>query len=97
MSKYPDDGKWFIKMSRFINILDDDDNKLSPVKFNVWGANLGAVSAFAATAASWMGAHIPFLEQGYTLIAGWMAHAHTAHHFDKKERNTQAVRLKEIK
>ena len=91
---YPANDVWWVKSLRFANLLDDDANKLSPVKLNVWAANLAAISAFAATAATWLGAHLPGVEQSWALVGGWLGQAHATHHFDKRERNLAAVRLK---
>ena len=94
MTSYPADDRWYVRAGRFLNVLDDEVNKLSPVKLNVWAANMSAVSTFAATAMTWFGAHLVGVEQAWALAGGWLAHAHVTHHFDKRERNMHAAQMK---
>lgn len=97
MATYPPDDRWFVRWARFINILDDNENKLSPTKINVWGANIAGISTAAATIFAWVGAHWQMLDHVMSvapLVGGYLGHAFTAHHFDKREHNLQAARMK---
>lgn len=77
----------------FLNLLDDDTRKLSPVKFNAWAANLGVFSTFVATLFAWTGAHVQGMEALWGGAMTWLTQAHTTHHFDKRERNISEARL----
>ncbi len=82
-----------IAVLRFLNVLDDDINRLSPVKINTWAANLGAVSTAVGTALAWVGGHTAGIETIAMASAGWLTQAHATRHFDKRERNLQTARL----
>lgn len=86
MPLYPADEKWYVKLGRFVNVLDDDLNKLSPVKLNVWAANLTAVGATIGTGLSWFAGHLAGLETVWGATIGYLTHAHITHHEDKKAR-----------
>ncbi|MBL6852394.1 MAG: hypothetical protein ISS15_05280 [Alphaproteobacteria bacterium] len=95
---YPPDDWRVVKLMRFLNLLDDAHNVASPVKFNLWSANLVTVAAGAATVLAWIGQHLPHWDvvaAGWTPLMTWLGHAHFAHAGDKKERNRQSVRMKE--
>jgi hypothetical protein len=81
---YPDPTRWYVRTMRFFNILDDNRNILSPVKVNLWSANMAAVSTFLATVLAWLGNHLSGIEQVWIPVGTWLAHAHTSHHYDKK-------------
>jgi len=89
--KFPDPDKWYVKTLRFFNTLDDAHNMMSPVKVNVWAANITAVSAAFGSALAWLGGHTGFVGEVWTPIMTWLTHAHMVHHMDKKERNRTAV------
>lgn len=90
----PSDGR-SMKALRFANLLDDEKNILSPVKFNLWSANLVGLSAGVATVLHWLGGHIGMVGEMWAPLGGWIAQAHISHHYDKRERNKQELRLKE--
>lgn len=94
MPSYPPDDRGWVKAARFLNILDDAENKLSPVKVNVWGANLAAFSTIAAGVLQWIGGHLGQVGEIGTLVGGWLGQAHMMHHADKRERNLQEARMK---
>lgn len=89
----PSDARW-VKVLRFCNLLDDGDNKLSPVKFGLWGAHLATWTTFGAQVMTWFGHHLPGVEHAWNVVLPWLAGSHAAHHFDKRERNLQVARLK---
>ena len=91
--RYPSDSKRTVRLLRFAQLLDDEKNALSPVKLNVWAANLGAISTVAATIASWVGGHIGGIESLWAGSIGWLTQAHATHHLDKRERNLQKTRM----
>lgn len=94
---YPSPDGWMVKGLRFANLLDDAKNVLSPVKFNLWAANLSGVSAVAAGLFAWIGQHYGMLAHVgdiSSLVGPYLAGSHVVHHFDKRERNQQEVRLK---
>lgn len=90
-------NEWrIVHLARFINILDDEKNVLSPVKINVWSANIAAVSTMIAAIFSWFAGHITGIETMMGASIGWLTQAHATHHFDKKERNSTIVKKEEI-
>ena len=91
----PSANSRIVKALRFANLLDDAKNVVSPVKVNVWAANLTTICAGAATVLSWLGGHLGLVTELWGPIGGWLASAHATHHFDKRERNKQAVRMKD--
>lgn len=91
----PDDWR-LVHIARFINILDDEKNILSPVKINVWSANIAAISTMVAAIISWFAGHITGIETMMGAAIGWLTQAHATHHFDKKERNNTEVKKDEI-
>lgn len=91
----PPNDHWLIKGARFLNVLDDAKNVLSPVKMNLWAANMTAVSAGAATVLAWIGGHMGVAAELWGPIGGWLTQAHATHHFDKRERNLQTARMKD--
>jgi hypothetical protein len=93
---FPDPTKWYVKIFRFMNILDDAHNILSPVKMNVWAANLGAVSTMVATVFSYMSGHIVGIESLWAGSVGWLTHAHTMHHLDKGQRSKTKIEMTKI-
>jgi hypothetical protein len=97
MASYPGDHALIVRAGRFLNVLDDADNKLSPVKLNVWGANLAGFSTAAAAVLAWISGHWAMLEhvtQIGALVGPYLGAAHTAHHMDKRDRNLQVARMK---
>lgn len=95
---YPDAGSRLVKAARFVNVLDDAHNILSPVKINLWAANLTAFSTAAAGVFAWIAAHFQMLEhisQIGDFVGPYLAGSHAVHHFDKRERNLQVSRMKE--
>lgn len=93
---YPPDSSRFIKSARFLNVLDDAHNVMSPVKINVWAANAAVVGTAAATVLGWLSGHLTGIESVWGGTMAWLTHAHTVHHFDKRERNKSAARLKGV-
>lgn len=91
MPKYADDSRWLVRVGRFLNVLDDDVNKLSPVKVNAWAANLAAISAMVGTGLAWFSGHMGGIETVWTAAGGWLAQAHITHHMDKRERNRASL------
>jgi len=83
---------WFIKSLRFLNVLDDASNVLSPVKLNVWAANLATVSMVAASLFQWLAGHLSGVLDLWAMVGPWLTQAHTVHHFDKRERNIAPTR-----
>lgn len=92
---FPPNESRLVKAARFVNVLDDAHNILSPVKINVWGANLAAFSTIAAGIVGWIGGHLSHVNEIGTLVGGWLGQAHMMHHADKRERNLQAARMKD--
>ena len=95
--KFPDPDKWYVRLLRFANMLDDGHNMLSPTKLNLWGALFATCSAAAGTAWAWFTGHITGIEHLWAPVATWMTHAMTAHHFDKRERNRTACEMERWK
>ncbi len=93
---FPDASKWYVKALRFTNMLDDGHNMLSPVKLNVWAANIGMVSTILGSALAWLSGHAGLIGEVGTLSMTWLTHAHTVHHFDKKERNKTAIETMKV-
>lgn len=83
---YPDSNDWWVKALRFCNLLDDQENKLSPVKVNLWAANAVVVGTGLSSLLGHVGADV------WTPVLSWLTHAHTVHHFDKRERSIARVR-----
>lgn len=90
---FPDGTKWWVKVLRFCNVLDDGANMLSPTKVNLWSAFGGAIMTATATGVAWAHNSVTGVEHLWAPVGTWMTHAMTAHHFDKKERNRTAVAL----
>ena len=88
----PDEWK-LVKAGRFLNLLDDAKNILSPTKINLWAANLGAISAMAVAIFAWVGNHMSGIETVMGGAIGWLTQASVFHHNDKKERNLQKARM----
>ncbi len=80
----------------FCNCLDDATHRLSPVKVNLWSANLAG--ALTSTAAFWafVTAHWAMLSHAVDLgsiVGPYLAGSHAAHFADKGQRNRTAVEL----
>lgn len=93
---YPPPDKWWVKCLRFANVLDDDANKLSPTKVNVWGSVIAGVSTAAASVIAFITAHWGILDHVMSigpLVGTWLGHSFTAHHMDKRERNVDKARM----
>lgn len=89
MSRYPADDSKIVRTLAFCNLLDDQDNKLSPVKMNLWASNLAGVSTVAAAIVAWVGGHTGMLDHVMSVagtVGGYMGLAHGSHHYDKKLR-----------
>lgn len=93
---FPGDSGKFVRALRFLNVLDDERNILSPTKINLWAANLAGFSAGAVTILQWLSGHISGITEMWGPIGGWMVQAHAAHHYNKKERNLQVIRKEEV-
>lgn len=97
MPSYPPDSSLLVRVGRFLNILDDGFNALSPVKINLWGANLAAYAAGAGTILTWLSGHLSSgVADLWAPLGGWLTQAHVTHHFDKRERNKQNERMAAI-
>lgn len=96
MPTYPDDTHPLIRAARFVNILDDDKNALSPTKMNVWSANVAVISAAVMTCVAWLYGHAGSIGDLWAPIGGWLTQAHATNHFSKKEKNLQETRLTAI-
>ncbi|HCE08611.1 MAG TPA: hypothetical protein DEQ40_08425 [Oxalobacteraceae bacterium] len=95
---YPSANGRAVKALRFLNLLDDAKNVMSPVKMNLWSANLAAFSTVMAGILGWMAGHWGMLEhvgQVGSLVGPYLGGSHIVHHFDKSERNKQASRMKD--
>lgn len=90
---YPQPTKWYVRALRFANMLDDQENKLSPVKINVWAANITVLSTAVAAGFAWFSGHLGFVDQVFAPVMTWLTHAHTVHHFDKRERSVAEARM----
>ena len=90
----PPNNWWLVKILRFLNLLDDIKNVLSPTKFNVWAANLGAISALVATIFAWLGHNMAGMETVWAGAVGWLTHAHITHYNDKKSIVSQEIALR---
>lgn len=84
---YPPDEKWWVKTGRFLNVLDDQQNKLSPVKINAWASTAAMIGAACATFLSWLAGHLGGLEVMWEGVLGWGVQAHVTHQFDKRNKN----------
>ena len=80
----------------FCNVLDDATKKMSPVKLNVWAANAGVVSTALATGFAFIAGHVSGIETVWGGAMTWLTHAHTVHHFDKRERNRSTAALARV-
>ena len=94
---FPPNTSKTIRFLRFVNVLDDARNILSPTKINVWSANVAAISTFVASILGWLGHNITGMETMWAGSVGWLTHAYIAHHNDKKERNKQTRMLDGIR
>jgi hypothetical protein len=95
----PPSDAWYVKPLRFANLLDDARNVMSPVKVNLWSANIAGASTVAATILAWVSSHWAILDHVMSVapvVGGYLGGSHTVHHFDKRERNKQASREAEI-
>ena len=86
---YPPDDRWWVKALRFVNVLDETANKLSPTKLQAWGATLNAIYQAATADFS----HVAGVTQA-GVSALYAGAAHVLHQTDKREQNLQAVRMK---
>lgn len=74
--RYPSSASRIVLFLRFLNVLDDTDNKWSPVKINAWVSTLGALyGVFGQTNA---------VVTGSSLF--WTGMAHLFHQADKLNR-----------
>lgn len=94
--KYAKSDSKVVKALRFANLLDDTKNILSPVKFNVWASNIGALSAMGATIFAWMGNHMQGIETVWTGSIAWLTHSHVMHLGTKKQKSTTEIELAKI-
>lgn len=87
MARYPSDDAILVRTGRFLDVLDDQDNKLSPVKINLWAANLAGVSTAFAALLAWITAHWEMLSHIVdvgAIVGPYLGGSHVAHHYDKK-------------
>lgn len=97
MARYPSDDSRFARYLRPLNVLDDADNKLSPTKLNAWGGVAASAVTVLGAIAAWVAGHWDALEHVLSVapvVGGYAGGAFAAHHFDKRERNLQAARMK---
>lgn len=92
----PPANTWLVKAARFINVLDDQHNILSPTKINVWAANLGAVCAAVGTGVAWVAGHLTGIESVWAGTLGWITHAHIVHQANKKQGNKLKVDMAKL-
>ena len=90
------EGGTFMKFLRFLNVLEEEKNVLSPTKINVWAANTTTMFAGVATILQWLGGHLGMVADLWGPIGGWLTQAHTVRHYDKREKNKQKNRQQEI-
>jgi hypothetical protein len=98
MAKYPSDDHWAVKSLRFLNILDDQENKLSPTKVNLWAASLTGMGSMVTLVLAWVGQHTGMVNEVMSVmgpVGGWLAQAHVTHHYDKKLNAGPAAALRE--
>lgn len=91
----PDGGKW-VKTLRFLNVLDDDHNRLSPTKINVWAASAATFSAGTLTILHWVSGHIGMIGELWGPIGGWLTQSHLQNQFNKRDRNKHVENMKEL-
>ena len=87
MARYPSDESRFARWLRPLNVLDDADNKLSPVKINCWAANCAGAFTAMAGIFGWITGHVAMLNgalQIGSLVGPYWGGSHVAHHYDKK-------------
>lgn len=97
MARYPSDDSLGVRALRFLNVLDDAENELSPTKLNAWGAVLAGAATVLGTIFSWLANHADALQHILDIapiVGGYITHAAAWRHFDKRERNLQAARMK---
>ena len=85
-----------IKFFRFLNILDDVKDELSPTKFNAWAANMTGVGASVATFWGFIVQHMGGIETVWGGALAYLTHAHYTRYQDKKQGNIQALKLQGI-
>lgn len=83
----PPDTAWFVKIGRFLNVLDAEINVLSPVKIQAWVAT---VSAAATQLSGFLHSHYDMIASGTSLI--WAALAHATHQVDKTNQAKNRAR-----
>lgn len=84
--QYPDDRQWFVRVGRFLNVLDPDANMLSPVRVQAW---VSTVAATATMAQDFLTSHVNAIQSGASLL--WAALAHATHLADKRLRRPPDV------
>lgn len=98
MALYPSDDARWIKIARFVNVLDDGDNKLSPTKINLWSSTLATFGTVFGAVVAWLTGHLPMLQHVLDfapVVGGYLGYSGLAHHQDKRERNLQQVRMRD--
>ena len=80
-----------IESLRFLNLLDDVQDVLSPTKFNIWAANIGAVATCVATIFAWINHALVGIETVWTGSVAWLSHAHISHQANKRENNRVSI------
>lgn len=90
MASYPADSSRFARWCRPLNILDDVDNKLSPVKINVWASNCAGGLTAAGTIFAWLANHAALLDHVgavASVIGPYLAGSHVIHQINKRNNN----------
>lgn len=84
----PPDTAWYVKTFRFLNLLDPDENQLSPVRIQAWVAT----AQMAGVACSnFLANHADALTSGISVLYAGLAHV--IHQTDKNNRAKNAARL----
>lgn len=81
----PPDTRWYVKLGRFLNVLDAEINVLSPVKVQAWVAT---VAAGATQVSAFITGHADLLQQGSSIL--WAGLAHLTHQADKNNQAKNA-------
>ena len=90
---FPPNNWWIVKLLRFINLLDDAENVLSPTKFNLWAANISARGTSIVGIFAWFGHNMNGMETVWAGAIGWLTHAHISYQARKKQTERTKVAL----
>ncbi len=77
----PPDDRWYVKLGRFLNVLDAEINVLSPVKIQAWVAT---ITAAATQVTGFLHSHYDMIASGTSMV--WATLAHAAHLMDKRQQ-----------